>query len=82
MIVEWLRSTTDVILVCSLVCRQLPEQAAGVVSSPGHSQILSRSHDFSPWLRDKIWEWPVDEATAGVHQIQVLHHVRHHVWST
>ena len=31
--------------------------------SPGHSQILSRSPDFSPRLREKIWEWPGDEAT-------------------
>ena len=31
---------------------------------PGHSQILSCSHGetFSPRLRDKIWEWPGNEA--------------------
>ena len=29
-----------------------------LTSSPGHSQILS----LSPQLRDKIWEWPGDEA--------------------
>ena len=33
-----------------------------LASSPGHSQILSRSR-FSPRLRDKIWEWPGDGAT-------------------
>ena len=36
----------------------------GLASSPGHSQILSRSR-FSPQLRDKIWEWPGDEAICG-----------------
>ena len=30
--------------------------------SPGHSQIF----DFSPRLRDKIWEWPGDEATTDL----------------
>jgi len=30
-----------------------------LASSPGHSQIPS----FSPWLQDKIWEWPGDKAT-------------------
>ena len=36
---------------------------------PGHSQILS-----SPQLRDKIWEWPGNEATDSVAAIvtQVL----------
>ena len=33
-----------------------------LASFPGHSQILSHScgekSDFSPWLQDKIWEWP------------------------
>ena len=24
------------------------------------------SPDFSPWLRDKIWEWPGDESTMAV----------------
>ena len=34
-----------------------------LASFPGHSQILSRSSvEFSPWLRDKIWEWPGNEA--------------------
>ena len=32
-----------------------------VASSPGHSQILSRR------LRDKIWEWPGDEASDDGH---------------
>ena len=32
-----------------------------LASFPGDSQILSHSR-FSPWLRDKIWEWPGDEA--------------------
>ena len=31
-----------------------------VASSPGHSQILSRGRGEK--LRDKIWEWPGDEA--------------------
>ena len=34
-----------------------------LASSPGHSQILSRSCEKTPELRDKIWEWPGDEAT-------------------
>jgi len=40
-----------------------------VASSPGPSQILSRSRgerDFSPRLRDKIWEGPGDEANIHV----------------
>ena len=32
----------------------------GLVSSPGHYQILSRS------CEDKIWEWPEDEARTGL----------------
>ena len=35
--------------------------------SPGHSQILSHSCgeiDFSPQLRDKIWQWPGNKATV------------------
>ena len=35
-----------------------------VASSPGPTQILSRSHgDFFPRLRDRIWVGPGDEAT-------------------
>ena len=37
-----------------------------VASSPGHSQILSRSHGEKPRLRDKIWEWPGNEAIGHV----------------
>ena len=38
---------------------------ACIASSPGQSQILSRNRgDFSLRLRDKIWEWPGDDATA------------------
>ena len=39
---------------------------ARVASSPGPSQIFDPrpSPDFSPRLRDKIWEWPGDEAKA------------------
>ena len=41
-----------------------------VASSPGHSQILSRSFpNFSPRLRDKIWEWPGNEARLRVLQV-------------
>ena len=25
-----------------------------------------RKIDFSPWLRDNVWEWPADEATNSV----------------
>ena len=50
-----------------------------LASFPGHSQILSRSRgerrccvyvssEFSPQLRDKIWEWPGNEATADPRQ--------------
>ena len=28
------------------------------------------SPDFSPRLRDKIWEWPGDEATNGEHRAE------------
>ena len=38
----------------------------GVASSPGHSQILSRSSgekQVSLRLQDKIWEWPGNEAS-------------------
>ena len=37
-----------------------------LVSPPGHSQILFHSRGekpIFPWLWDKIWEWPRDEAT-------------------
>ena len=35
---------------------QVSESRQLLASSPGHPQILS------PRLRDKIWEWPGDEA--------------------
>ena len=38
-----------------------------LASSPGHSQILSRSRGEKPRLRDKIWEWPGDEASQNHH---------------
>ena len=41
------------------------KESLGLASSPGHSQILSSSQ-FSPRLRDKIWEWPGDEANQAV----------------
>ena len=34
--------------------------------SPGDSMILSRSHGEN-LLRDKIWEWPEDEANEILH---------------
>ena len=45
------------IVYCSCQCCK---QCMIVASSPGHSQILSRS-------RYKIWEWPGDEASMIVH---------------
>ena len=35
-----------------------------LASFPGHSQILSRTRFFFPWLQDKIWEWSGNEAIA------------------
>ena len=36
----------------------------GVASFPDHSQILSCNHGEKS--RDKIWEWPGNEATRGI----------------
>ena len=41
-----------------------------LASSPGHSQILSRSRGEK--LRDKIWEWPGDEATDKCGRLSFL----------
>ena len=51
-----------------------------LASSPGHSQILSRSR-FSPRLRDKIWEWPGDESSGKLLQIFSFHILLHFVFS-
>ena len=37
------------------------------ISGPGRSNGTRPSPDFSPRLRDKIWEWPGDEATFLYH---------------
>ena len=42
--------------VSSFTIATLSVSSVHVASSPGPSQI--------PWLRDKIWEWPGDEATV------------------
>ena len=48
-------SSSDTLLLYSLA--KPDSRTKNIASSPGHSQILSRS-----CLRDKIWEWPRDEA--------------------
>ena len=45
------------------------------ISDPWHSFDPRPSPNFSPQLRDKIWEWPGDKATLGpplcVHNMEV-----------
>ena len=38
-----------------------------IASFLGHSQILSCRVNFSPLLQDKLWEWPVNEATSDTY---------------
>ena len=45
-------------------------QTKSTISSPWHSFDPSPSPDFSSQLRDKIWEWPGDEATIVLHPLQ------------
>ena len=40
-----------------------------VASFPGSSQILSCSCGENPWLQDKIWEGPGDEAMGYVYKL-------------
>ena len=42
------------------------------ISSPRRSIAPRPSPDFSPRLRDKIWEWPGNEAMAVVHFVGLL----------
>ena len=54
-------------LKCFLVASIVWDTWAGrtkLASLPGHSQILSRSPEYSSRLQDKIWEWPGDEAST------------------
>ena len=43
--------------------RRLP-----IALSPDHSQFLFCSRGEKPQLRDKIWEWPGDEARLPIHK--------------
>ena len=48
-----------------------PFPVRDVVLLPGLLPILSRSPDFSSRLRDKIWEWPGNEANSCAQQTKV-----------
>ena len=52
-------------VLISGVCGQKSSQPPELASSPGPTQILSRSRGVSPRLRDKIWVGPGDEATLS-----------------
>ena len=62
-------------LQCSCLLLKDTCRYINVASSPGHSQILSRSR-FSPRLCDEIYEWPGNEANINAHTYMVSwHHI-------